>query len=220
MKLNFLLILILISIQLVAQDSSIVKSAASGSKSNEIVSYIGLNVGYASPLASFGDKNITNTSAGLAVNGLSLTLVNFGMYWGKFGFNVRWFGNAHIMQNGVSNQAWGYGSIMVGPTYTLDLFRNAYLDLKPSVGSMSSQIYLGKDIVKEGSGLGLGLGTQFRFNFARKWAGTVNLDYITSSQTLKNVGIGTGADYKQSITAISTNLGMIYYFKAPNYLKK
>lgn len=183
----------------------------------KVVSYIGLNLGTARPMGEFGNLDINNTKAGLAGGGISLSLVNFGMYWGKFGFNVRWFGNAHPMKNGVSKQIWSYGSLMVGPTYTLDLFKNAYLDIKPSIGAMSSQILLGNDKVKDGTGFGLGLGTQFRYNFARKWSLTANLDYTTTSQTMKSVGTGTGADYKQSIAAISTNLGAIYYFKAPMY---
>lgn len=200
-----------------AQESSVLKTSSTENSNVKIVSYIGLNLGMAMPLGDFANKDITNTNSGMAASGISLSLVNFGMYWGKFGFNVRWFGNVHLMKNGVSQQAWGYGSIMVGPTYTLDLFKHAYLDIKPSIGVMSSQIYLGKDVVKEGRGLGLGLGAQFRYNFARKWAITANLDYTTTSQTLKSVGLGTGSDYIQSISAISTNLGMIYYFKAPVY---
>lgn len=199
------LILILLSGQhILAQDS-------------KIVSYIGFNLGTVVPLGDFANKDINNTKAGLAGNGVSLSLVNFGMYWGKFGFNARYFANVHVMKNGVSQQAWGYGSIMVGPTYTLDLFKHAYLDIKPSIGAMSTQIFLGKDAVKEGSGLGLGLGTQFRYNFARKWAVTLNLDYTTTTSTLNSVGNGTGVPYDQTISAFSTNLGMLYYFKAPVY---
>ena len=84
---------------------------------------------------------------------------------------------------------------------------------------MYSLIRMNKETVREGSGLGLGLGSQFRYNFARKWAVTLNIDYITTSQSMKSVNSGVGNPYTQSIEAFSTNLGAIYYFKAPLFKK-
>lgn len=186
-------------------------------KAKNNITYIGTNIGMAIPLGDFGNQTLSNPKAGLASGGLSFSLVNFGaIFGGKFGLHIRYFANAHAMKSGV-NQAWGYGSIMVGPSYTFDVFKNAYVDIKPSIGLMSSLIQANKETIREGSGLGLGLGSQFRYNFARKWAVTFNLDYSTTSQNMKSVNNGVGNPYTQSIAAFSTNLGAIYYFKAPVY---
>ena len=94
--------------------------------------YIGINMGLAIPLGDFGNQTVSNPKAGLASSGLTLSLVNFGaIFGGKYGLHIRYFANAHIIKG--TNSAWGYGSIMVGPSYNIGVFKNAYVDIKPSM---------------------------------------------------------------------------------------
>lgn len=84
--------------------------------------YLGFNFGLTKPLGDFGDLNINNPNAGIANNGIGISLLNFGATWkGKYGFHFALFANKNIMKNGVSHQAWNFVGIMIGPSYTIYL---------------------------------------------------------------------------------------------------
>lgn len=186
---------------------------------SDVISYIGLNMGAAIPFGDFANNDINSSKAGFARTGLSINFAHFGMIFGeKLGFNIRWFGNANPMSNPYKEYTWGYGSFMFGVSYTFNLFQNMYLDLIPSVGMVSTQIYSRDVAIAKLKGLGLGMSIQYRYNFARKWAITTNLEYINSTQNGQNNTTAIGIN--QTINDINFNGGIIYYFKAPEYNRR
>lgn len=178
-----------------------------------VISYIGANMGAAIPIGDVGIKDLNNNKTDIASPGFSSNFVHFGMIFEeKLGFNIRYFANSHPIKNGNNDQFFGYASFMFGASYSFNLFTNVYLDIIPSLGLVSSLLLTKNVASNQTSGLGYGLSSQIRYNFARKWAATVNIEYLNSSQ-----GSNTS---NNTINTLSTNGGVIYYFKAPEFNRR
>lgn len=158
--------------------------------------YIGISLG-----PSFPTGELKND--GLAKTGANISLVNFGyLFANNLGIAAKWSGNANEISD--SGEYWSYGTLLAGPLYSLPLSPKVDWDIKGLIGfgaaSLDSDYY-----AATGTGLAYSIGTGIRNNFARKWALTLNLDYIV----VKPKGDFEGDKF----SAMDLSIGIAYRLK-------
>lgn len=171
-------------------------TSASAQMNRERNGYIGINIGPSFPTGEL-------KADGLAKTGLNLSLINFGyVISSNFGIAAKWSGNSHQIDD--SGEYWGYGTLMAGPLYSTPISNNTEWDLRGLIGFGTAS--LDTDYVKySGNGLAYSIGTGIRNNFAKKWALTVNLDYLNC----KPKGDFSGDKF----SAVDLSIGIAYRIK-------
>lgn len=137
--------------------------------------YIGVGLG---PSFLVGNNNVK------AGTGLNLNLLNVGYTFGKgFGVTGTWAGGAHIfdLDATVNNQGTtytvptevelSYGTLMIGPMYTLQLTDNSSVDFKARLGRLYTREEAKSDDAaseSEKSTLSASLGVGYRQKIANQ----------------------------------------------------
>ncbi|MFD2036126.1 hypothetical protein ACFSKL_15090 [Belliella marina] len=142
--------------------------------------------------------------------GLNLNLVDAGYdIWKGIGLNLRWQGGAYVISKYNENLLINYGSIMIGPMYSIYLNEELTIDLKSRFG----RSYFGSSHeVDYGSGNGkfktefnyynpsVDAGISLRYNFAKKWTMINNLEYqyfySGMRESLDRINVSTGIGFR------------------------
>ncbi|ARS34592.1 outer membrane beta-barrel protein [Pontibacter actiniarum] len=151
--------------------------------------YIGVGLG---PSFLVGNNNVK------AGTGLNLNLLNVGYTFGKgFGVTGTWAGGAHIfdLDATVNNQGTtytvptevelSYGTLMIGPMYTLQLTDNSSVDFKARLGRLYTREEAKSDDAaseSEKSTLSASLGVGYRQKIANRWCLMLSSDYYAGRQ--------------------------------------
>ncbi len=117
--------------------------------------------------------------------GLTINFLDAGyILWRNWGVSLKWQGGAHVYKNSNEEFAGSFGSIMIGPVYSIELNEKMSLDFKARVGRMymgsKYESHSGGTIVKPTNdyvNIGIEAGSSFRYHFARKWSWINNLEF-------------------------------------------
>jgi hypothetical protein len=180
---------------------AIILCGVSFGQTQERGGYIGFTMSGAIPVGDFGNHSQENYNAGYASVGTNVGFVNFAYKFNSnMGIAALLFSSAHSY-DGDSETMWGYGSLMVGPMYSRLAVYDLYIDVKGMVGFGHAS--LEDDYNKiEDNGVGFDFGGTLRYNFARKWALLVNVDYYSTNLEYKN--------HSQNIAALNLGIGIGY----------
>jgi len=166
--------------------------------------FIGVTLGAAFPTGDFADNDVNNIDAGLAENGLNITLATFGYYISdNFGLAGSWFGGGHTIETDFGNGIWSYGALVVGPMYTTQVNETTFLDFKVMAGPTAGLFdFDSLDDVESGSGFGYDLGVSLRFNLSEKIGFMLNADYFSTNAEFD--------DFEQQMSAFNLNGGILF----------
>jgi hypothetical protein len=168
-------------------------------------SYIGLVVGPSFPLGDFGDKSSDNPDAGFAKTGDFGSIINVGYRITKeIGISVSLFDNQYDVDKENTNDWWSVGGEMIGPMFTIPLFRRLFFDIKPRIGSAEAQLLRDNELIDDGRGLALNLNASVQFNIAKRISVLVESGYFTSElrfdsnekKRISTFDIGFGAAFR------------------------
>lgn len=166
---------------------------------DECKGYIGFTLGSAVPTGDFADFSSRNNEAGYAAGGAKIGFVNFGYKLNsKFGIAASLFSSAHKYDN-YEDDYWGYGAILVGPMVNYSITSNLEVDIKGMIGPGSASLEF-NDQKKDNSIFGFDFGATLRYNFARRWALLLSVDYFSTNAKI--------ADFSQKISAINAGVGL------------
>lgn len=167
----------------------------------ECKGYIGITFGSAMPTGDFADFSDNNIAAGCAAGGAKIGFINFGYKLNsKFGIAASLFSSAHEYDN-YEDDYWGYGAILVGPMVSYSITNNLEIDIKGMVGPGNASLEV-DDLSKDDFIFGFDFGATLHYNFARRWALLLNIDYFSATAKIDNVS--------QKIGAINTGVGIAF----------
>ena len=209
----------------IAQDE---KTSSAGSDNKF---YVALSGGAAMPVGNFGKSNIElSTESGYAKVGYNFNL-NSGYQIGKaFGIGGTFFYSKFRINESaindfldggsgvtVSADHWQYYGVQIGPTATLSLTKDIYLDFKafggiahvnmPIIelkGSNGSNVNIGFSKEKWSDAFSWQLGSQLRYNFVPKFFLYTSADYNYMKPTWS---IGN-EDVNQKMGVVDINIGL------------
>ena len=141
--------------------------------------------------------------------GLTINFIDAGyVIWRHWGVSFKWQGGAHIYKSRYEEFRVGFGAIMIGPMYSINLNEKMSLDFKARAGRM----YLGNEyefsmtgtVVQSNSdylNIGLEAASSLRYHFAPKWSWVSNLEFqshlIDSSLAeVSRVNLTTGIGFR------------------------
>jgi opacity protein-like surface antigen len=200
-----------------------------GQMSDEIRSYIGLNLGTSIPVGKYASTSETEKGAGAATTGFSGSLDGAFLFTPNIGvgFNTGLFTNsmnADILKKAGFSGTTGYANVnyLVGPHFSLP-FEKLTLDLRALFGGIYSagpafeidKIY---KIESSGSAFAWSVGTGVRYGLSDKFALKFNVDYLASSikynqkVTVDNSTRTEAADDATSIGVVNITVGVAYQF--------
>lgn len=161
--------------------------------------YIGLTIGASIPIGYFASR-----SNGLANFGYQLNGIEFGYLFSKY---IGASATVFVAENPISLDSvapWKYGSIMIGPLFTLKLTKKIEWDLKPMIGYSLTTVPDLRDGAEEASAASYSVGTQFRYNLNKHFSLMLSSDFYYSVPSFKYY------KFTQTITTISVRVGASY----------
>jgi|WetSurMetagenome_2_1015567.scaffolds.fasta_scaffold00935_15 hypothetical protein len=168
-------------------------------------SYIGLVVGPSFPVGDFGDKSSDNPDAGFAKTGYFGSVINVGYRITKdIGISINLFDNQYDVDKENSNDWWAVVGEMIGPMFTIPVYKRLFFDIKPRIGSVEAQLQSDNDLLDDGRGFALNLNASLQYNIARRICILVESGYFTSRlrfdsgerKRISTFDIGFGAAYR------------------------
>ena len=136
--------------------------------------------------------------------GLTIGLLNFSYrIVDRFGISLVWSGGAHIWKadmpyfDGNGNPitvpmdyTLSYGTLMIGPMYSIKLSDDSSLEIKPRFGTFGMGVEMSSDVVngtEEKSSLSYAFAMTYRKAFATHWCVTFSGDYCAGLNQSANL---------------------------------
>ena len=128
-----------LALGLMITGSSLAQDVTYGSRG-----FIGISLGPAIPVGSFGDQDLLNENSGLANTGLNISLIDLGIYLhDNIGLSVAWLGAAHtidiegLLLSQYESNMWSYGALMAGGLYSMNIGKS-FADARLMAGFCST----------------------------------------------------------------------------------
>jgi hypothetical protein len=170
--------------------------------------YLGVSLGYATP----GGESMDGVENG----------VDFGFIHAGYRFTENWGvvlnlnSSGHIIENTNNELAVGVAYWGVGAMYTLPINNNMYMDIKPQIAPLMVAVYADDsgavdDLTWKGSGFVLG--NSLVFGGDRRFAFSINLDYLAGKWTeVEVLGETIDVDENNDVSLFKLGVGVRYNF--------
>ena len=172
--------------------------------------YIALTLGPAFPIGDFGDSDLNNAKAGLAMTGFQISLINFGYRFSRnIGIAGLWNGTSHRIQH-FDDGIWSHGSFLGGLLITFPSEKIDF-DIRIMGGLMNATVTI-SSLNFESSGIAFGydIGGVIRFHLGKIISFIVTADYAGGKPTLSS---GNSQSFEQSITTLNLAGGIAFRLK-------
>ena len=161
--------------------------------------FIGITFGASIPTGYFSFQTDGMANLGYQLNG-----IEFGYLFSK---HIGVSATVFVAENPIridSINPWRYGSLMIGPLFSLKIINKLTLAVKPMIGYSLSTVPDLRDGAEEASAVSYGVGANLRYNLNKHISLLLSSDYYYSEPSFKYY------HFSQIITTFSIRVGAAY----------
>lgn len=164
--------------------------------------FLGLLLGPSFPLGDF-DPDL-NLHSDLSVAGGNSSFIIGYTFHGVYGMSASIMNSSYNIKDSSVDQMWSITNIMVGPMFTVSLWKDFQMDLRPLLGYSNATFYIDDGIEMDGNGIGCYPSALLRYNFSRRFSAVFEPGYLITRQKFE--------DENKIIHTLNLGFGISYGF--------